>query len=141
MNIKSNQGDSYDECALVAKCLALVDESRMGKRLYAKCMAQTENPSKPSPTGRISMNRGLKMWGNKGWSAVEAELSQIHNRDVLDPQDHSKLTHEEKRNALESHLFLEEKKNKEIKGKMVGGGNKQRSYTSRQEASSPTSHI
>ena len=81
------------------------------------------------------------MWGNKGWSAVESELSQTHNRDVLEPQDPNELTQEEKRNSLESHLFLEEKKNKEIKGRIVGGGNKQRSYTPKQEASSPTSHI
>ena len=35
---------------------------------------------------------------------------------------------------------MEEKKNKDIKGRIVGGGNKQRSYVSKQEASSPTSH-
>ena len=42
---------------------------------------------------------------------------------------------------MESHLFLDKEKNKEIKGRIVGGGNKQRTYTSKQEASSPTSHI
>ena len=36
---------------------------------------------------------------------------------------------------------MEQKKNNEIKGRIVGGGNKQRTYTSKQEASSPTSHI
>ena len=44
------------------------------------------------------------------------------------------------KDCLESHLFLEEKKNKDIKERIVGGGNKQRSYVSKQEASSPTSH-
>ena len=50
------------------------------------------------------------------------------------------LTYQQKREALESHLFLEQKRNLEIKGRVVGGGNKQRDYTSKQEASSPTSH-
>ena len=37
-------------------------------------------------------------------------------------------------------IHLEEKKNIDIKGRIVGGGNKQRSYVFKQEASSPTSH-
>ena len=36
---------------------------------------------------------------------------------------------------------MEEKKDNEIKSRIVGGGNKQRTYTSKQEASSSTSHI
>ena len=54
--------------------------------------------------------------------------------------DPAELTYQQKREALESHLFLEQKRNLEIKGRVVGGGNKQRDYTSKQEASSPTSH-
>lgn len=42
---------------------------------------------------------------------------------------------------MEAHLFLEQKKINEIKGRIVGGGNKKRTYTSKQEASYPTSHI
>ena len=89
---------------------------------------------------RLSLHKGLKVWDEKGMAAVKAELSQIHFRNVFTPVDPSKLTYKERSEALESHLFLEEKRNLEKKGRMVAGGNKQRHHTPKQEASSPTSH-
>ena len=89
---------------------------------------------------KFSLKRGLKVYGEKGRAAVESELFQVHDRGVFEPQDPKKLTYQEIKDCLESHLFLEEKKDKVIKGRIVGGGNKQRSYVSKQEASSPTSH-
>ena len=80
------------------------------------------------------------MYGEKGHAAVKSELSQIHDRGVFEPQDPNKLTHDQIKNCLESHLFLEEKKDKEVKGRIVGDGSKQRSYVSKQEAYSPTYH-
>ena len=87
------------------------------------------------------MNRGLLLWGKKGWNAVKGKLSHIHNRAVFEPLDSSELMWEERRQVLESHFFLEQKKKNEIKGRIVSGGNKQRSYTSKQETSSPTYHV
>ena len=71
---------------------------------------------------------------------MKAELSQIHFRNVFTPVNPAELTYREKSIALESHLFLEEKRNLEKKTRMVAGGNKQRDHTPKQEASSPTSH-
>ena len=101
------------------------------------CMAQMAEKQEQK---RLSLHKGLKVWGEKGMAAVKAELSQIHFRNVFTPVDPSKLTYKEKSEALESHLFLEEKRNLEKKGRMVAGGNKQRDNTPKQEASSPTSH-
>ena len=58
----------------------------------------------------------------------------------IEAQDPKKLIYQEIKDCLESRLFLEEKKKKHIKGRIIGDGNKQRSYVSKQEASSPTSH-
>ena len=88
----------------------------------------------------LSLHKGLKVWGEKGLAAVKAELSQIHFRNVFTPVDPETLSSKEKAEALESHLFLEEKRNLDKKGRIVAGGNKQRDYTPKQEASSPTSH-
>ena len=104
MNISSKKGNTYDLALVQAICLAQIAEVVKGKR--------------------FSLNRRIKLWGERGWSAVEAELSQIHNRAVFEPQDPSVLTWEEKMQALESHFFLEQKKNDEIKARNVGGGNK-----------------
>jgi len=40
--------------------------------------------------------------------------------------------------VLESHMFLKEKRDGKIKGRTVAGGNKQRDYISKEDASSPT---
>ena len=39
---------------------------------------------------------------------------------------------------LESHLFLKQKRDGTVKGRTVAGGNKQRDYIGKEEASSPT---
>ena len=46
----------------------------------------------------------------------------------------------QKKEALECHIFLEEKRDLDIKGRIVAGGNKQREYTDKKEASSLASH-
>lgn len=101
------------------------------------CMAMVAEKQTPK---RLSLKKGLSLWDDKGLNAVKAELTQIHLRNVFTPLDASKLTLKEMREALESHLFLEQKRNLDVKGRIVGGGDKQRSYTSKEEASSPTSH-
>jgi hypothetical protein len=40
--------------------------------------------------------------------------------------------------VLESHIFLKEKRDGSLKGRTVAGGNKQRDYISKEDASSPT---
>ena len=101
------------------------------------CMAQVADKHEQK---RLSLHKGLKVWGEKGLAAVKAELSQIHFRNVFTPVDPAELSYNEKSTALESHLFLEEKRNLDKKGRIVAGENKQRDYTPKQEASSPTSH-
>ena len=72
--------------------------------------------------------------------SVKRERSQIYHRNVFRPADPHQLTWKQKKEALESHMFLEEKRNLDIKGRIVAGGNKQREYMDKREASSPTSH-
>ena len=89
---------------------------------------------------QLSMKRGLKMWGHKGESAVFSELQQLHLRNVFRPVSPRALTLLDKKKALESHLFLKEKRDLSIKGRLVAGGNKQRSFIDKSEATSPTPH-
>ena len=50
------------------------------------------------------------------------------------------LSYDEKKKILESHLFLQQKKDGSIKGRLVAGGDKQRLYTSKHDVRSPTCH-
>ena len=36
---------------------------------------------------RLSLNRGLRVWGERGMSSVKGELSQIHHRNIFRPAD------------------------------------------------------
>ena len=48
------------------------------------------------------------------------------------------MTHTQRQTVMESQIFLKEKRDGAIKGRAVAGGNKQRDYISKEDASSPT---
>jgi hypothetical protein len=85
-----------------------------------------------------SMKRGLKEFGDAGVDAVLKELQQLHDRKVLEPRSADHLTGDEKHAALQYLMFLKKKRNGIIKGRGCADGRKQRSYTPKEEASSPT---
>jgi hypothetical protein len=65
-------------------------------------------------------------------------MKQLHFRDTFNPMRWNELSHTQKQTVLESHMFLKEKRTGEIKGRTVAGGNKQRDFISKEEATSPT---
>jgi hypothetical protein len=88
---------------------------------------------------QLSLKAGLKQWGAKAFTAAESEMKQLHFRDTFKPKHWRELTHNQRQTVLESHMFLKEKREtKKIKGRTVAGGNKQRDYISKEDASSPT---
>jgi hypothetical protein len=72
-----------------------------------------------------SLNAGLKKFGEKGWDAALGDMKQLHDRRVLKPIDASKLSALDKRRALESLIFLVEKKDNKNKGRTCANGNTQ----------------
>jgi hypothetical protein len=87
------------------------------------------------------MKAGLKRFKERGEEAVTKELSQLHFRDTFRPINPKDLNEEERMQVLESHLFLKEKRDTTVKGRMVAGGNKQRGTIGKQDASSPTAAL
>ena len=87
---------------------------------------------------QLSMRRGLAEYGDAGVQAVLKGLLQLHDRRVLEPKQAHQLTREEKRTALQYLMFLKKKRNGIIKGRDCADGQKQRAYTTKEEASSPT---
>jgi hypothetical protein len=81
----------------------------------------------------------VKRWGNDvAMNAGAVEMKQLHWRNTFKPVRWSELTEKQKATVLESHIFLTEKRTGEIKGRMVAGGNKQRGFIEKEDASSPT---
>ena len=90
---------------------------------------------------QLSMNAGLKIWGNKGKQAVSKELLQLHMRYIFRPINSKTLLKTEYDKLIESHLFLKQKQDQSIKGRMVTGGNKQICHINKTDATSPTAAL
>jgi hypothetical protein len=90
---------------------------------------------------QCSLKTGMKHFKERGEQAVSKELAQLHFRDTFEPINPKDLIEQERKEVLESHLFLKEKRDETIKGRMVAGGNKQRGSVDKQDASSPTAAL
>ena len=85
-----------------------------------------------------SLKAGMNKWGDKGKQAASAEMKQLHERQCFRPIDVTKLSREEKSKALESLIFLTEKRDGRIKGRACANGSEQRQWMSKDESASPT---
>jgi hypothetical protein len=85
-----------------------------------------------------SLRKGLKVFKDKGHAAALGEVGQLHHRSVFEPINIANLTPDEKRHAMESLIFLTEKRSGEVKARMCANGSIQRAYISKEDASSPT---
>ena len=64
-------------------------------------------------------------------------MKQLHIRDTFIPLHSKYLTEEHRNTILESHIFLKEKIDGNLKGITVVGCNKQRDFISKEDAISP----
>ena len=87
---------------------------------------------------QLSLKAGLREWGDRAYDAAFAEMKQLHMRDTFEPKHWHELTQHQKDTILESHQFIKEKRDRTLKGRTVVGGNRQRDYISKEDASSPT---
>jgi hypothetical protein len=65
-------------------------------------------------------------------------MKQLHWRDSYKPKHWHGLTKKQKERILESHIFVEQKRDGLIKAWKVIGGNKQCNYITKEDVSSPT---
>ena len=87
---------------------------------------------------QLSLKMVLKTLKDKGRSAAKAEMKQLHMRDTFIPKHFKDLDVVQRKLILEFHMFLKEKKNGDIKGRTVSGGNRQRDFISKEDSSLPT---
>ena len=87
---------------------------------------------------QLTLKAAIKMWGNEATHAAKAEMKQLHWRNSFKPVRWNKLSDKQRAMILESHMFMKQKQTGEIKGRTVAGGNKQRGFINKEDASSPT---
>jgi hypothetical protein len=61
------------------------------------------------------LNKGLKHFGKKGYDAAISEVEQLHDRNAFKPVHIGDMTKSEREKALESLIFLAEKKDGRVK--------------------------
>jgi hypothetical protein len=85
-----------------------------------------------------SLNKGLKKFGDRGKEGAHKERKQLHDRVVFEPILIVNMMSLERKRAMESLLFLTEKRDGMIKAQTCTNGSTQHKYIPREEASSPT---
>jgi hypothetical protein len=87
---------------------------------------------------QYSLKKGLQKFRGKAENAVSKELLQLHMKDNFTPQVGEELSEELRKGALESLMFLKEKRDGTIKGRACADGRKQREGSTKSNATSTT---
>jgi hypothetical protein len=121
----------------------------MEARYGSRNSKHTLQPRRPCHNGHLhttlkntvmthnSLKKSLKEFGDAGISAVLTELKQLHNLRAMAPKSGNKMTHIEKKRALQYLMFLKKKRNGKIMGRGCADRRKQREYTKKEDASAP----
>lgn len=64
-----------------------------------------------------NLKQGIKKFGQKGYDSALKEMKQLHDRDCFEPVEVSDLTMDERRKAMESLIFLTQKRDSTIKAR------------------------
>ena len=110
----------------------------MFRKVMAITMAQISAASKHD---QVSVEEGIRRYGNKAVEAVLSEYSQLNDKSVFRSRMASELTVRQKKDALNLITMVKEKRCGKIKGRACADGRKQRRYIGKEESSSPTIHL
>ena len=85
-----------------------------------------------------SLRSGLRKFGEKGKESTRSEMQQLVDREVFYAIRVDELTMQERKRAMESLLFIVEKRDGRVKSRFCANGSTQREYMQREESASPT---
>ena len=87
------------------------------------------------------LKQGLKKFEKRGEEAARKELDQLCKRNCFMPVGVKELTPSERKRAQSSLMFLNEKRDGTVKGRLVYDGRRTRDWLTREEAMSPTAAL
>ena len=82
----------------------------------------------PPKNAEVSVNEGIKRYGEKAIEAILSEFNQSDNKEVSKPRDPNHLTAHEKKETLNLKTMIKQKRDGKIKGRACVDGRKQRRY-------------
>jgi len=74
---------------------------------------------------QLSIKAAIKKLGQEAEYTITKEMKQLHWCNSYKPKHWHELTKKQKEQTLESHIFVEQKRDGFIKARKVIGGNKQ----------------
>jgi hypothetical protein len=83
----------------------------------------------------------MKVFGNKGHKASKKEIDQLHRRTCFAPLKVKEMKPSERKKAQMALMFLTEKRDKSVKGRMVYSGKPTREWLLRKDAASLTAAL
>ena len=89
-------------------------------------------------TPQMSLKAGLQTFGDDGMKAVEKEMHQRHDHNMMTPVHKQCLTPEQRKEALAYLMFLKRKHCGKIKECRCADGRKQRVYITKEESTAQT---
>jgi hypothetical protein len=145
MNVKTTRNQSYVQMFVQFKDDAITKYTVVEAQAMAMLICEF-NRRMDSCTVQVghqflstySLNKGIYKFGEKGQQAAHAEMKQLKDQKCFIPIDKTILNATERKRAIESLNFLTEKKDGTIKARHCANGSTERSYITREEASSPT---
>ena len=140
--VPSMQGNKYQVAlAQMTSSLGASDTSMAYAQMSVKLM-NTGTHRRSDVVGmvmaQVSLKAAIKKWGKEAVDSVGKEMKQLHWRNSFKPMHWKSLTADQRKKVLESHIFVERKRDGTLKARQVAGGNKQRGYIMKEDASSPT---
>ena len=112
-NLRSGRSRSYDHRYAGKDCI-VEDENDI--------VMTMEGTGEVLKTPQMSLKAGLRTFGADGMKAVEKEMKQLHDRDIMIPVHKKSLTPEQRREALAYLMFLKRKRCGKIKGRGCADG-------------------
>lgn len=85
-----------------------------------------------------SLNKGIEMFEDRGRQAATEEMKQLYDRECFKPIKKKDLSKIEYKHALESLIFITEKRDGKIKARHCANGSTQRDYFTKEDVTSPT---
>jgi hypothetical protein len=87
---------------------------------------------------QYTVNKGLKLFGERAKESISKELQQLHDYVTYTPVHAHELTRDQRKEALASLIFLTEKRCGKLKTRACVNGNPQRDYIDKETTASPT---
>jgi hypothetical protein len=87
------------------------------------------------------LQKGQKVFGKQGHQASKKEIDQFHKRTCFAPLKVKDMKPSERKKVQMALMFLTEKRDKSVKGRMVYNGKPTREWLLREDAASPTAAL